>query len=276
MVGRLEKIERDLAAMEESLATIAAEFRSVYEGYLNVLGQAMRQQLILACYHLCTQGYPEAFLKLSFSQRQSLQQGFRQLATACQEEWKLLINPTPAPTSAETPETLETSETSENTPAISPPVSNPAEALSRWQEHLETSLVKSLRTLSRDANRLLQQLDILPKKLPEPVLEVAAKAEPSEVAAGPPNLLSIIVETDESEDSPNGGGNGTTTAMHILAIHLRLPEIEFSEASLSPWRQQIRNLSARLHTLRREYQKKQRERAVVEAEAAWRASWFED
>jgi len=41
-------------------------------------------------------------------------------------------------------------------------------------------------------------------------------------------------------------------------------------------RNQIRQLSSRLSTLRREYHKKQRERTIAEAEAAWRISWFEE
>lgn len=65
-----EKIEQDLAALAEALATLNLEFRSVYEGYLTALGQAVQQQLILACYHICTQSLPEPFLQLSFDGRQ--------------------------------------------------------------------------------------------------------------------------------------------------------------------------------------------------------------
>ena len=75
----IEQIEQDIAAIEKAMEAIAAELRSVYTSYLTALGQAVRQQLILASYHLCTQGYPASFLSLSFSQRQQLQQAIRKL-----------------------------------------------------------------------------------------------------------------------------------------------------------------------------------------------------
>ncbi len=78
-MATVEQIERDIAALEAAVKVIAAELLSIYKSYLTTLGQAVRQQLILASYHLCTQGYPEPFLRLSFSARQQLQQAIRKL-----------------------------------------------------------------------------------------------------------------------------------------------------------------------------------------------------
>jgi len=61
-----------------------------------------------------------------------------------------------------------------------------------------------------------------------------------------------------------------------MVIQLRLTEIEFADAALNVIRNRIRNHSAQLRNLGREYQKKQRERAIAEAQSAWRASWFDD
>jgi uncharacterized protein YecT (DUF1311 family) len=61
-----------------------------------------------------------------------------------------------------------------------------------------------------------------------------------------------------------------------VAIHLRLSEIEFADSTVMAFRNQIRNLNAQFTTLRREFQKKQRERTVADAQAAWRACWFEE
>ncbi|MHC5831391.1 MAG: hypothetical protein ACYT04_89355, partial [Nostoc sp.] len=61
----------------------------------------------------------------------------------------------------------------------------------------------------------------------------------------------------------------------IMAINLRLGEIEFADVTLSSERRQIRSILVQLNKLGREYQKTHRERAIAEAEAAWRASWFE-
>ncbi|MBD0395203.1 MAG: hypothetical protein ICV52_15460, partial [Microcoleus sp. C1-bin4] len=91
MVRARERIEQDLAALEEALAALTLEFQSTYEGYLTALGQAVRQQLILACYHLCTQAVPESFLKLSFDARQKMQQSVRRLAAASEEKLRSLV-----------------------------------------------------------------------------------------------------------------------------------------------------------------------------------------
>jgi len=95
------------------------------------------------------------------------------------------------------------------------------------------------------------------------------KAEAAEAVAGPPNLLNLLVETENSLESGS-------TMTQLLAIHLRLSEIEFADSTVMAGRNQIRKLSAKASQLGRDYQKKQRERAVAEAEAAWRSSWFEE
>ncbi|MEG4422226.1 hypothetical protein QUA70_27120, partial [Microcoleus sp. LAD1_D5] len=92
MVRPRERIEQDLAGLEEALAALKLEFSNTYEGYLTALGQAVRQQLILACYHLCTQAVPESFLKLSFEGRQKMQQSVRALAAASEEKLRSLVS----------------------------------------------------------------------------------------------------------------------------------------------------------------------------------------
>ena len=312
MVRARERIEQDLAALEEALAALTLEFQSTYEGYLTALGQAVRQQLILACYHLCTQAVPESFLKLSFDGRQKMQQSVRRLAAASEEKLRSLV------TESEQEEEIEKDEEEEEDDfdkdeeeeeedeeeeeekeegeenqkekkelsAINylftvanyqAPTANSPESLARWQNSIEKSIVHILKLLSRDTNRLLQQSGILPSQLPEPVLEAASGAESSgDSVAGPPNLLNLIIETEAPSASRNLAETLASRALHITAVKLRLSEIEFADAGTSAWRQQIRNLSVRLNSLGRDYQKKQRELAVVEAESAWRSSWFED
>jgi len=43
-VGEIKKIGQDLKRMEEAIADIAKELYSTYQGYLEVVGQGMRQQ----------------------------------------------------------------------------------------------------------------------------------------------------------------------------------------------------------------------------------------
>jgi hypothetical protein len=369
MAGAVERIEQDIAALEEMVRALAQEFDDTYHQYLTKLGQSVRQQLILASYHICTKGYPEQFLELSFSQRQNLQQSLQKLVQQAQVQLVELIEvaylevasvndededeveldavnsseieATDTPDSEasvsefqtlefqalefqapefqtsefqtpefQTPEfqTLESQpsgfETSESPleensaeqPEFQtdvPPDSLPAleeespiaeekkptatielldspEAVAYWEERIEEGIEEMLQTLSHAANRLLQRASILPDKLPEPVLEVAAKSGlATEPVSGPPNLLNLLVETeDEDEDE--------SAVTHIIAIQLRLSEIEFSDATLSTWRSKIRSLLARLVQLGRQYQKKQEELAIAEAEDAWRSSWFEE
>jgi hypothetical protein len=149
-----------------------------------------------------------------------------------------------------------------------------------WQEEVEQSILQELRMASHAANRLLQQFGILSKKLPEPVLESAAKAEMAEVGGSPPNLLNLLVETveqnvDHPRQLPSRELKGSPM-LHILAIHLRLAEIEFADASLNPARTRIRSLVNRLKALGRKYEKKHQEHAIAQAQAAWRATWTEE
>ena len=313
-MGARERIQQDLAGLEEALAALTLEFHSTYESYLSALGQAVRQQLILACYHLCTQSVPESFLKLSFDGRQKMQQSVRLLAAASEEKLRSLTTESEASEEdefeedefdeddefeedefdeddeeeiEEIEEEAEEIETKNEFSAINyqlpttnnqlPIPSHSPENLARWQHSIEKSIAHNIKLLSRDTNRLLQQSGILPSQLPEPVLEAASQAEMSgDSVAGPPNLLNIVIETDNSSSPPKLAETPRPKPLHITAIKLRLSEIEFADAGTSAWRQQIRNLSVRLNSLGRDYQKKQREMAVVEAESAWRSSWFED
>jgi len=309
MVRPRERIEQDLAGLEEALAALNLEFRSTYEGYLTALGQAVRQQLILACYHLCTQAVPESFLKLSFEGRQKMQQSVKALAAESEEKLRSLVTESQAEEEIEEEEEEEEDEDDfdeeqeqeeedeaddkeedekekHQVSAINYlfslanyqlPSTNSPESLARWQNSIEQSIANILKLLSRDTNRLLKQSGILPSQLPEPVLEAASGAESSgDSVAGPPNLLNLIIETDVSPASRKLAETLGSRALHITAIKLRLSEIEFADAGTSAWRQQIRNLSVKLNSLGRDYQKKQRELAVVEAESSWRSSWFED
>lgn len=304
MARAIERIEQDLAALEDAIALLRAELYSTYSQYLQLLGQAVRRQLILASYQVCTHGYPEAFLNLSFNEREKLQQSIQQMGKKAQEELLSHLEssknltktePTqsdePPPvrslTSDEQPQDVSQDVTQEQ---LSQPDRVPGsleaqetveiikkeptkpEQLLQWQEKLEEAIAKTLQTLSLEINRQLQQTGIIPSKLPAAVLEAAAKADSSteSVTVGSPNLLNLLMETESEDDSED------STLTRIIAINLRLSEIEFADPALNAGRNQIRNLSGKGHTINREYHKRLRERAVAQAEAAWRASWFED
>ncbi|NEO33752.1 MAG: hypothetical protein F6K36_25690 [Symploca sp. SIO3C6] len=302
MVRAVEQIEQDLAKLEVVIAQVKTELSSAYSQYLTLLGQAVRQQLIMASYRVCTQGYPETFMGLSFNQRQQLQSSMRQLGKQVQE--KLLsplesgqnTNSTASDNQLETdgdesteakqqllstiqeysPELIKLSEVSkalENSEDDNTP-QHQREQPKSWQEQLEVGIKEILQTTSVETNNLLQKTGIIPNKLPSAVLEAAAKADTSgEPSNGSPNLLNLLVEVEGDTEKTEQEDSSIT---RIVAVNLRLPEIEFADHSLTASRNQIRQILAKLKTLERKNRKIQRERIVAKAEAAWRASWFED
>ena len=79
MVNASGHIEQQLSKIQTQTADIATELEALVDSYLQVLSQASKRQLVLAAYHVCTQVYPDRFLELSLSQRDSLQKRLREL-----------------------------------------------------------------------------------------------------------------------------------------------------------------------------------------------------
>jgi hypothetical protein len=341
-VSAIEQIERELNLVNQAIAALAQEFHSVYGSYVLALGKAIRQQLILASYHVCTRGYPQQFLSLSLSQQQELQRDLRQLTKQAQEDLAAKVTevkpidfskvqtsnaeemarsiaahllemraeldnqegfpddqlefdelqaesmdlidsvfgePDEPEGEGETEESQKANQDlfaaifrngNEDGSDSEPPFDESRMLIPKdlfyWQKDLEEAIANDLQSLSQATNRALQQASILPKRLPESIMEVASRADLSGESSTP-NLLSLVIETPSSQDSAK---------TQVMAVRLRLSEIEFSDPMALHGRSQIRKLSVRLQKLKREYQKKQKQRAIVQAEAAWRSSWYED
>jgi hypothetical protein len=408
MARAIERIERDIAELSATIEKIADELDKAYQIYLTMLGKAVQQQLTLAVFHLCTQGYPEKFLSLSLNQRQQLQQGIRKLgqqtinrllgisenpedteteitstditstditsmldpgflegddifppkgkvirivevnANGEGDDWseiasqiekvlrqegnleKVLqqqgniqlvadeddddddneeenddddneeendnnnelkaekekdkkyideigitgeeISEILSETSIKNPQPLPKKRLGGVSPRIpkKPNTSNPLELLI-WQKNVERAVSLIVKITSKQGNDLLQESGILPKKLPDPILDLAAAtSDIGEASSGPPNVLNLVVEVDGEGKSPQ------SRLKQVMAINLRLGEIEFADTLLCANRQQIRNIVGKLSKQAREYHKKQRERSIAEAEAVWRSTWSED
>jgi len=274
MTRAIERIEKDIIALKEATRAIAQQLNLAYARYINALGLALQKQLILASYYLCTQGYPDEFLNLSLNQRQKLQQSIRKLSQQAAQELISYIQP---PEVTQTEVVLETEEEEEKDEqeekeqqpqALDP--SNPIE-LVEWQQEVEEGIEETLKKVSQGANILIQKTGVLPKKLPEPILTAATAASESSSDMMPslPNILNLVIEISDQEDSED-------SITQIMAIHLRLGEIEFADVTLLTERKRIRNILMQLSKVGKEYQKRQKELKIAEAEAAWRASWFED
>jgi hypothetical protein len=80
MTASLEQIDRDLDALRQAAQSLTQTGEQHYKRYLERLGRAVRQQMILASYHVCTQVYPEHFLQLSIPERQQFQEQLKHLA----------------------------------------------------------------------------------------------------------------------------------------------------------------------------------------------------
>ncbi|WP_081431379.1 hypothetical protein [Moorena bouillonii] len=301
----MNRIDQELAALEEAITSLTKEFQTTYSNYLTFLGQCVGQQLIMAAYRICTQGYPESFLNLSVNSRQQLQQSLRKLAQETQQQLPSLLEQWQESRSATTGDfggdfgndsgdfgndsgddsgdDSEMPSSTEDSPffnALTEPSPaaelrskprNSIEKLEQWLKQLESGINKTIQDVSVETNRLLHKFSIIPDKFPQEILEAAAKVEASAVeTAESPNIIKIMMETK------GDGETDESRLTRIIAIKLRLSEIEFADPNLTPGRNKIRDLLGKMSQLKREYYKKQRQKAIAQAEAAWRASWFED
>ena len=246
MVAPLPDIQKELRSQQEKGLELRKSIVEAYRAYLPVLGQSLQSQMVLVCFNLCTERHAKQFLKLSLTQRQTLQQDLQKLGIELikkiSEQSESLL-PTDAP-SNETPISL-------------------LEAI----ESLEKEISSSLRTTSLAINRLLEHHDILKIKSLDTLFEIAAKAEEAGRAiTNPPLLLKAIVDMKEEENEE--------PVQPLTAIYLHVSDLEFADAKLLGARQALRQLMQKLQSLQKRYSQKVEEETMAEAIAAWRASWY--
>ncbi len=286
MARLIQQIQKDLTELERKVAELAVELNSLYRKYLEAFSQSAKQQLILASYQICTHVYPEAFLKLSFSQRETLQKKLKEIGDRIKTRLlDLLEQPSNTPQATITEQMLlhltnageqlfQIPETEPENSTIK--IFNPEE-LVYWCKKIEHGISEILEEISQSVNEHLHQAHILPPQLPPKILEMALQAEEEGIAIGnSPNILNLLVETqEEQEEAKDGSVEKEPQITKLAALNLRLSEIEFVDPSLSNERKEIRILLERLSKIWQIYRKLQRERAIAEAESAWRASWHE-
>ena len=86
MVKASSQIKRELGLLQQRTEDMAIALDPIYDGYLDALAEASKQQLMSAAYHLCTQAYPDKFLTLSWKQRNDLQKALQILAAQIQPQ----------------------------------------------------------------------------------------------------------------------------------------------------------------------------------------------
>ena len=361
MTTSTENIRQQLTELEQQASEMAQELHRLYDKYLQVLGQAVQQQLVLVTYHVCTQMFPDRFLELSVKQREQLQRDLRLLGQETSQGLQLShllkklvrvqikIQKLEESVSADAEDALEpeveedmlepeaeeeelepeaeeeeleeldadlsvtleedaNEESLESSPVMAlssksfmippellaqaslaglpefampeglavvvqdiPPMPDNPLTLMEWRRAMEGAIAEVLRSTSRKATHLLEQVKILDNPLPDTVLEAATQSDAGESISGPPNLLNLVVEIGNAEE-----GRKSPKPIRIVAIYLRLAEIEFADPNITLWRKKIRSLDQPIQRLNKSYHKKKQELAVAEAEAAWRSSWHND
>lgn len=294
MVKEVRQIEREMTAIEATVSSIAEELRQLYEQYLQRLGQTVQQQLVLVSYQICTKTYPEAFVKLSYSQREKFQQDLQQLAKGATSALLQCLEMTSE--TEETPETEEdidsvvipdlnipqpfagveipaSLETDSELEELNP---NEPQAIWQWYQETEGAIALTLEDLSRQANKLLQEVGVLPD-IPAKLLEIAMQAE--EVASmgtpNTPNLLNLLLEEKDKSVEDDEEDAEPRAVTRLAVIRLRLNDLEFADTVLSIERKKLRDRAKKLKSMQKSYTKKQQEKVIAEADAAWRSSWYE-
>jgi hypothetical protein len=134
-----------------------------------------------------------------------------------------------------------------------------------WQESLERSIVQVLRSLSQSTTQLLDDANILSSPLPDPGND---SSETTEIVNNPPNLVSLVMESKGRDKKRQ-----PESRMQIVAIYLRLSDLEFQDTALMARRNLLRTSQQRLQSLAQDYKKRLRDRSIGQAEALWQASW---
>jgi hypothetical protein len=93
MAQSLEQINQSLQQLEQQAIKLGEKLHLAHQGYRDVLAQTALEQLIMACFTLCTEAYPEDFLKLSVSERHQLQADIRCIAQKMQQDLRQVPPP---------------------------------------------------------------------------------------------------------------------------------------------------------------------------------------
>jgi hypothetical protein len=274
MAKPIEQVEQDLTRLRMTSSQLGIELTTVYKSYFASLAPTLKQQSIQGCYYLCTNAYPEAFLKLSYNQRSQLLKTLQRVINNAVADLVVQIEPSAQTNDDDEPTGDLTSMPMMPTDWFATPTS-----LSTWQKHLEEEISHSLKEISYKVNLLLQQGQVLPQSIPKPILEANPQADRQGGSImNIPNLLSVLIEQDnpQAEKLIDREEDDVPTILQIHSLYLRLTEVEFSGGTVLSCRKSINQLVNKISVLQREYLQKQQELKIAEAESAWRNSWFEE
>ncbi len=146
-------------------------------------------------------------------------------------------------------------------------------ALIRWVERMERGISQRLRQSSQRTTRSLEKSRILNNELPDGLLEAAVRPDgdhEDDSDGSMPHVLRLKLNAAGKEGRPRKG-----KSIRIVAIYLRLSEIEFATPGVMAWRNQLRNQVKQLRRLSKEYKDCKHAQDVVKAQELWRRGWVE-
>ncbi|MGY6529812.1 MAG: hypothetical protein ACXITR_07775 [Cyanobacterium sp.] len=297
MAKSIKQLRDDLTVLDTEVRLLGKELYGLYGEYIEHFAPVVARQLILASYQICTQKYPDHFLPLSYQQKVDLQGKIKglgkiflgKLSTYLTEidvpDGELFVNfpesltgVSPLEIESEGDGEVNSLEASieglsaEILPRVNlfADVLNPDDIL-RFYEEIEDCLGEVLTEISSGVNDLLKEYNILPAQIPAQVLEMALKnKDSSKGVADSPNLLCLVVE---KEDIVRKEIKDITP---VVAICLRLGEIEFGNNRLSRDRTKIVAIINKLNALQKRYERITRLYAIAQAESQWRSCWSEE
>ncbi|MEA5478506.1 hypothetical protein VB774_12835 [Pseudanabaena galeata UHCC 0370] len=87
----LVRIDQDIQNIQQAIADVISRIDVIHIEYSQAIAQAVQQQILLTVFKFCTQKCPDAFLALSLSARQNLQEALRKtIASLCEQMQKTL------------------------------------------------------------------------------------------------------------------------------------------------------------------------------------------
>lgn len=146
--------------------------------------------------------------------------------------------------------------------------------LIRWVERMERGISQRLRQSSQRMTRTLEKCQILNNELPDGLLEAAVRPDgdhEDDSDSNMPHVLSLRLNAAGKDNRPR-----RDKSIRIVAIYLRLSEIEFTTPAVMAWRNQLRSQVKQLKQLAKEYQDCKHAQSVVEAQELWRNGWEQD
>lgn len=128
-----------------------------------------------------------------------------------------------------------------------------------WLEGYENALSRRLRNLSHALNVDCLRLGVSRGLLPVGLLDAALQAE-VDVLPAPPNLLRLQVPAEE---------NGSGPASVLVAVLLRLADLELENPRLRTCRQRLQHHGLEVRRMAQRYRRVQRRVRILEAEQLW-------